>query len=325
MEKALLRADLNLLKVLHVLLEERNVSRAAERLFVTQSAISRSLSRLRQMFGDPLLIRSSHGLVPTARAKQLAGEIGDMIARLDGLLEAPPFDPAQVRGILRIAAPESFVLGTMPRLALKTKQEAPGLLLESLHLPDDFLQRLEGGHLDFVINHGQPYPEAFITYPLLSVTPYFWFRKDHPLRQQREIRLPDIVSHPIISFHAQNVSRTGYRVLMQMIKDAGLPPPQIIIDTSHLFVALDVLALSDSIMLGPEYLSEVPAVRDNFISKPMEHVPTFGRGTTTLSLIHHERTARSPLHLWITEKIKEEFSRMDRTSHQRRSTKSRKA
>jgi DNA-binding transcriptional LysR family regulator len=84
MDRNLQKADFNLLKVLHVLLEERNVTRAAERLFVTQSAVSRSLNRLRQLFDDPLLVRSSHGLVPTERAAQIAAVLGDTIERKIG-------------------------------------------------------------------------------------------------------------------------------------------------------------------------------------------------------------------------------------------------
>lgn len=310
-EKSLLRADLNLLKVLYVLLEERNVSRAAERLFVTQSAVSRSLTRLRTMFDDPLLIRSSHGLVPTERARQLAVEVRAAVEQISGILEAPSFNPAAARGVVRIAAPESFVLTAMPRLALDVKQLAPGLCIESLHLPDDYLALLEAGSLDFAINHEQPYPDAYQVSPLTSAVPVFWFRREHPLRRKREISLSDIVSYPIISFHSQNVSRMGDRLLRETIRKAGFPPPNIIIDTSHLFVALDVLLMSDSIMLGMESLSQVPAFSSNLISRPMQNVSTFGRGRTMLSLIQHERTARSALHRWMGEKIHEHFRRAE--------------
>lgn len=66
--RTLARIDLNLLVALQVLLEERNVSKAAERLFITQSAMSKTLGRLRELFDDPLFTRSSHGMVPTPRA-----------------------------------------------------------------------------------------------------------------------------------------------------------------------------------------------------------------------------------------------------------------
>lgn len=312
MDRGLLRADLNLLKVLHVLLEERNMTRAAERLFVTQSAISRSLTRLRELFDDPLLVRSSHGLIPTERAQHLATVVAETIERINGLLKPPPFDPRLAHGAVRIAAPESFVLGSMARLAVAVKNAAPGLCIEAIHLPDDYLALLEAGSLDFAINHEQPYPETFIKVALMSMTPLFWFRKDHPLRQKKEVTVKDIVSYPVISFHQQNVSREGYRLIMKAIQDAGLPPPRIILDTSHLFVALEMLVQSDCIMLGAEHLSRVPAFSDNLLARPMANLASYGRGRTTLSLLQHERTARSPLHMWMVERIRDAFEPMDK-------------
>lgn len=313
METNVLRADLNLLKVLHILLEERNVTKAAERLFVTQSAISRSLNRLRILFDDPLLVRSSHGLVPTERANQLAAVVRETMERINGLIEPPPFDPRMARGTVRIAAPESFVLGAVPQLALTIRKLAPGVCLEVIHLPDEHLALLEAGSLDFAIHHQQPYPDTFVVTPLMLLTPHFWFRASHPLRDKSEIGLPDICAYPIISFHAQNVSREGYRVLMQAIKEAGLSLPHIVIDTSHLLVTLEVLMMSDSIMLGPEHLARVAAFKDNLISRPLARLSAFDRGRTVLSLIQHERTARSPLHLWMLGMIKDVFRELDRT------------
>lgn len=314
-KKNVLRADLNLLKVLHILLEERNVTRAAERLFVTQSAISRSLNRLRILFDDPLLVRSSHGLVPTERANQLAAVVGETIERINGLIESPPFDPQIARGTIRIAAPESFVLGAVPQLALNLRNVAPAVRIEVIHLEDEYPALLEAGSLDFAIHHQQPYPETFIVTPLMLLTPHFWFRASHPLRDKTEIGLEEICAYPIISFHAQNVSREGYRMLMQAIQEAGLSPPPIVIDTSHLLVTLEVLMMSDSIMLGPEHLARVAAFKDNLISRPLARLSAFDRGRTVLSLIQHVRTARSPLHLWMLGMIKDAFGKLDRTGH----------
>ncbi|MDB5972337.1 MAG: hypothetical protein JWQ90_4787 [Hydrocarboniphaga sp.] len=141
----------------------------------------------------------------------------------------------------------------------------------------------------------------------MSITPLFWFRKGHPLESHKEISLADICSYPIISFHAQNVSREVNRLIWQAIKDAGLPPPKILIDTSHLLVTLDILTMSDATMLGLEHLSQVPAFRDNLVSRPMEYVESVGRAESTLTLIQHERTAQSSVHLWISEMIRGVF------------------
>ena len=84
--RELSRIDLNLLISLQVLLEERNVSRAAERLFITQPAMSKTLSRLRQVFDDPLFTRSSHGMQPTPRALEVAGDLSVILAEIGRLV-----------------------------------------------------------------------------------------------------------------------------------------------------------------------------------------------------------------------------------------------
>jgi DNA-binding transcriptional LysR family regulator len=87
------RADLNLLVVFQVLLAERHVGRAAERLALTQSAASHALGRLRNLFGDPLFVRHPKGVEPTARALALAPAIADILNRAQSVLASPVFDP----------------------------------------------------------------------------------------------------------------------------------------------------------------------------------------------------------------------------------------
>ena len=93
------QADLNLLIALNVLMEERNVTRAADRLDLTQSAASRMLGRLRATFDDPLFVRTSRGLTPTKRALDLAGPLQEYLAGLEKLLlERGDFDPRRRSG-----------------------------------------------------------------------------------------------------------------------------------------------------------------------------------------------------------------------------------
>jgi len=99
------QADLNLLIALNVLIEERNVTRAADRLGLTQSAASRMLGRLRATFDDPLFVRTSRGLSPTKRALDLAGPLREYLTGLETLLlEQADFDPATARRRFRVAA-----------------------------------------------------------------------------------------------------------------------------------------------------------------------------------------------------------------------------
>src|SRR6188474_3264817 len=89
------RADLNLLALFEVVLEERHVGRAAERLRLTPSAVSHGLGRLRRMLNDPLFLRTPKGVVPTARATELAAPVAEVLARARSIIStAEPFDPA---------------------------------------------------------------------------------------------------------------------------------------------------------------------------------------------------------------------------------------
>lgn len=85
--------DLNLLKALHILLQEKNVSRAAERLHLTQPAVSSMLNRLRHHFDEPLFVRSSRGIVPTDRALSLAEPLKQIMSQIQMLVQPAEFDP----------------------------------------------------------------------------------------------------------------------------------------------------------------------------------------------------------------------------------------
>lgn len=120
--------DLNLALVLHSLLAERSVSKAARRLGLSQSATSHALSRLRQLLSDPIVVRVPGGLAPTARAEAIAAPLASAMALLErSLLSAPDFDPktARRRFLLGAADYAGFVL--LPDLLARVAHEAPGI------------------------------------------------------------------------------------------------------------------------------------------------------------------------------------------------------
>src|ERR1700730_2978371 len=149
---SLANIDLNLLRSLHVLLEERSVTRAAERLFISQPAMSKALHRLRILFDDQLFFRSPHGLLVTPRAEELAGPLKATIEQLSYYLIPIDFDPASVSVCLRLSPPEQFALGTVPQLLKRLREKDHNLNVELLHMRDDYLEMLATGKLDFVIN-----------------------------------------------------------------------------------------------------------------------------------------------------------------------------
>lgn len=124
------RLDLNLLLVFHALLHERSVTRAAQRLFIGQPALSGALKRLRAALGDTLFVRTSHGMTPTPRALELARVIEPLLLSLQQALHAKPvFDPARAERVFRIGLSDALEVALMPQLMQRLAAEAPGVRL----------------------------------------------------------------------------------------------------------------------------------------------------------------------------------------------------
>src|SRR5215213_8470145 len=127
-ETDLSRTDLNLLVLFQIVLEERHVGRAAERLNLTPSAVSHGLGRLRRLLNDPLFLRTPKGVVPTARATDLAGPIADVLARVRSVIStAEPFDPTRSTRRFTIGAPDGVSAVLLSPLLERLRATAPGV------------------------------------------------------------------------------------------------------------------------------------------------------------------------------------------------------
>jgi DNA-binding transcriptional LysR family regulator len=122
------RADLNLLVLLEIVMEERHVGRAADRMNLTSSAVSHGLGRLRRLLNDPLFLKTPKGVVPTARATELAGPVADILARARRVIStAAPFDPARSTRRFTIGAPDGVSAVFLPPLLAELRERAPGI------------------------------------------------------------------------------------------------------------------------------------------------------------------------------------------------------
>lgn len=156
------RADLNLLVYLDVLLRELNVTRAAEQLGITQPAMSNGLKRLREMFNDPLLIRSSDGMKPTERALDLQPKVRQILAETQHLLEPKQeFKAITSRRVFRIMVSDYAEATLMPSLIKQIRSEAPHIILDLLTPSDVSYQDMEQGRVDMAINRFDEIPQSF--------------------------------------------------------------------------------------------------------------------------------------------------------------------
>ena len=111
------KVDLNLLVVFHAIGQERSVARAAQRLYLGPSAVSMSLRRLRELFHDELFVRSGSGMVPTARAEQLAPQVAELLEAARRLIHpGDAFEPARADRVFRLGASEACEAGTTAAL-----------------------------------------------------------------------------------------------------------------------------------------------------------------------------------------------------------------
>jgi DNA-binding transcriptional LysR family regulator len=143
------RPDLNLLVTLDVLLAEGSVARAAQRLRLSPSAMSRALSRLREATGDPLLVRAGRGLVPTPRALELRGRVGQLVQ--DGEAVLRPAEKLDLKSLVRtftLRTSEGFVETFGPELIVRASKEAPGVRLRFVHKSNKDSALLRAGEVD---------------------------------------------------------------------------------------------------------------------------------------------------------------------------------
>ncbi len=144
-------ADLNLLVVLDVLLEERSVTRTAKRLHRTQSATSHALARLREQLGDPLLVRVGNEMRPTPRAVRLAPELSRLLRALSGVLaQEDEFDLATTERTFGMAAPD-FVSIAFPDIVARMARAAPAASLELVPISRDMFRNVSDGRCDLAV------------------------------------------------------------------------------------------------------------------------------------------------------------------------------
>jgi DNA-binding transcriptional LysR family regulator len=177
--------DLNLLPVARMLFEERSVSRAAEKLGMSQPAVSRALKRMREMLGDPLFVKSRQGVEPTAKALTLVAFARDVLSKVQtGLFARLDFDPATYDGIFSISTTEAAEFWLWPEIFSRLRQLSPLSTFRLLRLPTTNIPReLENGTIDLTLGffptlHGNNLYQQGV----LRVRPICLLRANHPIR-----------------------------------------------------------------------------------------------------------------------------------------------
>jgi DNA-binding transcriptional LysR family regulator len=296
--------DLNLLRVFDVVMAERNLTRAAERLSLTQPAISNSVKRLRSAVGEDLLTRSAHGVVPTARAEALWPEVRSALGRLRGVLAPGEFDPAADATNFRIAMADATAALFMPPLVAQIEQSGAQSNLRSLPLTTrDPRALLERGDADVAVGF---FPDtvaavlaqgdsALLRRQRLNEGEYTCvMRRGHPLAKQ------PLTLDSYCSAHHLLVSLSGrdHGLADQVL--AGLNRKRrVVLTVNQYFTAGRVVANSDLLTVLPAYFIDSTGYRDQLLSRPLP----FALPSLHLEMIWHIRNDRSSAHRWLRARL----------------------
>ncbi|MEM9188593.1 MAG: LysR family transcriptional regulator [Myxococcota bacterium] len=282
------RFDLNLLLLLHVLLEERSVTASARRLGLSQGAVSRSLGRLRDQLEDDLLVRVGGAMVPTPRAEAMKAPLEQLLHGL-GLLFEPeeeihPETLAKEFAIGSDGYPFSMVL---PMLVAKLQHTAPQVSLRVERLRRDSAQRLGVGELDLVVAPEFPALAGVVWTKVREERFCTVARSGHP-RVQGPLTLDEFVreSHVTVSPHPAGLGEDVDRVLAQLERTRRTA-----VSVPSVSEALDLVLHSDHIATVPE---SAAAGRPKLQWFP----PPVALTATRIRIGWHERMRRDPSHRW---------------------------
>jgi DNA-binding transcriptional LysR family regulator len=247
------RFDLNLLRTLVVLVEERQVSRAASRLNRTQSAVSHALNKLRRQFADPLFVRRGTAMVPTARAEQLAASLRAVLSEIDQIVRPPSFDASTARGTVRIATTDYGSAVILPRVVQALALAAPQLDVTYTPLSEETYEHLRTGVLDLALSGQESYRDM-ATETLFTERFVILAREDHPclsrsMTVDEYTRWPHIVVD-VVHSRLHGIDRTLRR--LGRSRKVGMRLP-------HFLAAPFLAQYSDLLVPVPERLAELYA------------------------------------------------------------------
>ncbi len=288
--------DLNLLKTLQVLLEELNVSRAASRLSLSQSAVSHALGRLRAYFNDPLLIKVKNGMTPTAMAEELKEPLTHIIGHIKDLTGEDRFDPAVERATFRIAASDYGAGIILPRLIEIMSVKAPNCSIECSPISDHLEHDLKLGLIDLAFGGYKPFDN--FCYETIFDDRYIGVvRSNHPILEQNITR-EHLTGFPHV-YIAVSANTQRKDELYKSLGITGLN--NIVVREPYFLVAPLIVEKSDLILIMPAMGAKVMA---QIIDVALFNLPARIK-TFPFIQVWHRRRDNDKMHWWFRQQVKE--------------------
>lgn len=288
--------DLNLLKALDALLDERSVTRAADRLALTQPAVSGMLNRLRESFNDPLFVRAQRGIVPTLRAEQLAVPVKQLLADVQGILQPQVFNPETAEMTIKLASTDYALRAVVVPFLKALRGQAPNVRVsvqpvDAVHLP----LQLDRGDIDLALITPETTPPGLHSVPLIDERYACVMRADHPaagpggLSLEKFCELDQVLVSP---------SGGGFRGVTDDALALIGRSRRVVISVTSFLILPEILMASDLIAVVPSRL----VMQDDRLAVVEPPLAVSGFRKT---LSWHERTHRDTGQIWIRSLIRE--------------------
>ncbi|WNO54497.1 LysR family transcriptional regulator [Stakelama saccharophila] len=253
----MIETDLNLLRVFDTLYEERSVTRASERLGLTQSAVSHALRRLRDMLDDPLFVRAARGLQPTPRAIEIAPGVRTGLDQLRSALAPSQFDPAIAERGFTLAAGSYFCALLVPKLVARTRVTAPGISFRIVPQGAQLLSELDESVVDLALGAFSRVPPRLTAQPLYREELVWIAAAGHPLSAgpvstealEAQPRLRIAPARPFEALRSAGPQGDLERHAIAESDAAGRTPAATVYDA---LTAIATVARTDQIALVPE-------------------------------------------------------------------------
>jgi DNA-binding transcriptional LysR family regulator len=287
--------DLNLLVVFDAIMRDRSVTRAGQRLGLSQPAMSHALTRLRHMLKDELFVRSPNGMMPTPRAEQLATPIRIALDGLQQSLEPTQFEPAKAVATFRIAVDNYAAIVLVPPIAEHVARNAPGVTLDfrpsgTLNIPD----LLDRSELHLAIGPPRVQAERFSLRRLLQDQFVVVHRKGHPAARAREFSTETLATLPQLEISSAQFGADFAEAAPGKSKPVLKPAMR-----APFLSAAQILATSDLVSVFPlniaRHMTESHGLVLHRLSRPPKPIEA--------AMIWLRRLDNQPAHAWLREVI----------------------
>ncbi len=291
--------DLNLLRVLRVLLEVRNTCKAAEQLNISQPAVSRSLSRLRDHFKDELFIRCAYGLEPTSKAEQLGARLPAAMDLLTDLVDGDGlFEPTNFYGRFTIAINGFISQWVSPKLIHTLSQKSPNAELNIINWEHRTAELLLDGQIDIGVSYfPQNLSKQLLQQRIARDKFVFICRKDHPISEST-ISLAHFQRYPLAQQLIPNWNENA-NITVQILKQFGIDA-KVQLRSNQLSIILEAIRATDMLFPCSQFTADL--LSEEY--KQLKIDPIFPIPESDIGVTMANKRRRHPLNAWLQSEVK---------------------